>query len=71
MGWLIQAHTMGAIPCWLTSFSPTEKKKTREHILYDCEWYKKSWNPKQETLKDVLTFLEFNPGMFCFQEGIT
>jgi len=25
VGWL--SHTMGVIPCWLTSFPPTEKKK--------------------------------------------
>ena len=24
-----QAHTMGMIPCWITSFPPTEKKKKR------------------------------------------
>jgi len=27
VGWLSQAHTMGAIPCWFTSFPPTKKKK--------------------------------------------
>ena len=27
MGWYSQAYTMGAIPCWLTSFPPTKKKK--------------------------------------------
>jgi len=43
----------------------------RAHILHECVQYKKSWNPKQESLKDILTFLEFNPGAFCFQEGIT
>ena len=45
--------------------------ETREYILYDCEQHKQSWNPKQESLKDVLTFLDSNPGTFCFQEGIT
>ena len=43
--------------------------ETRLHILYDYKQYKKSWNSKQESLKDVLTFLKFNPGIFCFQEG--
>jgi len=42
----------------------------RRHILFECSRYNKSWNPKRESLKDVLTFLEFNPGAFCFQEGI-
>ena len=45
--------------------------KTGRHILFDCVWYNKSWNPKRESLKDVLTFLEFNPGVFCFQESTT
>ena len=27
--------------------------KTRMHILHECVWYKKSWNPKRESLKDV------------------
>ena len=40
----------------------------RMYILHE---YRKSWDPKRESLKDVLTFLEFNPGAFCFQEGIT
>ena len=44
--------------------------ETRRHILYECSWYSKSWNPKRESLKDVLTFLEFNPRAFCFQDGI-
>ena len=45
--------------------------KLRRHIIFECVWYNKSWNPKWESLKDVLTFLEFNPGAFCFQEGVT
>ena len=40
--------------------------KTRRHILFEYPWYKKSWNPKREFLKDILTFLEFNPEAFCF-----
>ena len=27
--------------------------KTRSYILHDCKQYKKSWNPKQESLKDI------------------
>jgi len=45
--------------------------KTRDHIIHDCKRYKQSWNPKQDSLKDILTFLEFNPGTFYFQEDIT
>jgi len=53
-----------ACPC---SKYPIE---TRRHILYECSQYNKSWNLKRESLKDVLTFLELNPGAFCFQDGI-
>ena len=45
--------------------------ETRRHILFEHPQYKKSWNLKRESLEDVLTFLEFNPGAFCFQESIT
>jgi len=45
--------------------------ETRDHILHNCERYQQSWNPKQDSLKDILTFLDSNPGAFCFQEGIT
>jgi len=37
----------------------------RRHILF-----KKSWNPKRESLKDITMFLEFNPGAFCLQDSI-
>ena len=40
--------------------------ETRRHILFEYPQYKKSWNLKRESLEDVLTFLEFNPGAFCF-----
>ena len=42
----------------------------RRHILFECAQSKKSWNSKRKFLKDVLTFLEFNPRAFFFQEGI-
>ena len=42
--------------------------KIRRHILFNCVRYKKSWNLKRESLKDVLIFLEFNPEAFCFQD---
>ena len=45
--------------------------ETRRHILFECSQYKKSWNLKRESLKDVLTFLKFNFEASCFQEGIT
>jgi len=38
----------------------------RRHILFDCARYKKSWNPKRESLKNVLTFLKFNSKISCF-----
>lgn len=43
----------------------------RKHILFKCLRYNKSWNLKMESLKDILTFLEFNSGVFCFCEDIT
>jgi len=43
----------------------------RRYILFECVCYNKSWNPKRKSLKNVLTFLEFNPEAFCFQEDIT
>ena len=48
-------------PC---SIFPIE---TRAYILHGCVWYTKLWNPKWKSLKDILTFLEFNP--FCFQDS--
>jgi len=42
--------------------------KIRKHIMFDCMRYKKSWNSKRKSLKDVLTFLEFNSGAFLFLE---
>jgi len=40
--------------------------KTRRYIMFYCAKYKKSWNPKRKSLKNVLIFLEFNPSAFCF-----
>ena len=45
--------------------------KMKRYILFACVYYKKSWNPKKEFLKDIFTFLEFNPGVFYFQNSIT
>jgi len=45
--------------------------KMRRHILFECLQYKKFWNPKKEFLKNILTFLEFNSGVFYFQKDIT
>ena len=44
--------------------------KIRRYILFEYTRYKKSWNPKRESLKNVLTFLEFNSEAFCFQEDV-
>jgi len=43
--------------------------KTRRYILFECLKYKKSWNLKRESLKDILTFLEFNPRAFCVRHA--
>jgi len=45
--------------------------KTRNRILYSCRHYRKYRNPKRDSLKDITAFLEFNPGVFSFHEGIT
>jgi len=45
--------------------------KTRNHILYNYRGYGKYWNSKRDSLKDIILFLEFNPGVFSFYEGIT
>ena len=45
--------------------------ETRQHSLFNCERFKKSWNPKRESIFDILTFLELNPGAFSFQDSIT
>jgi len=38
----------------------------RRYIFFECPQYKKSYNPKRELLKDIITFLELNSGSFCF-----
>jgi len=40
--------------------------ETKRHIMFDYVRYKKSWNYKRKSLKDVLMFLEFNSNTFCF-----
>ena len=50
---------------------PMQPLETCNHIMYNCKHYQQSWNPKQQSLKDIITFLEFNQSAFCFQEGIT
>jgi len=43
----------------------------RNHILYECRQYRKYWSSKRNSLKDIIAFLEFNPGVFSFHKGIT
>jgi len=45
--------------------------KMRQHLLFNCNRFKKSWNPKREPILDILTFLELNPGAFSFQDSVT
>ena len=40
--------------------------KTRVHILHRCVYYRKYWNPKRESLNNIITFLEFNLEVFWF-----
>ena len=44
----------------------TNHISTGEYILVNCVCYKKSWNPRRKSLKNILTFLEFNSEAFCF-----
>ena len=41
----------------------------RKHILFEYLQYRKFWNPKRESLKDILTFMKFNSRVFCFLRG--
>jgi len=43
----------------------------RRYILFNCVCYRKSWNPRRKSLKNILTFLEFNSEAFCFQDSVT
>jgi len=52
-------------PCDKTTF------ETREHIIFNCPLYDKSWRLIDNTLKFHLTFLELNPRAFCFQDNIS
>ena len=47
VGWFSQAHTMGEIPCWFTSFPPTKKKKKRKKELTYSRW----WPPPDSSKK--------------------
>jgi len=45
--------------------------KTWNHILNSCKQFRNYWNPKRESLKNIIAFLESYPGVFSFHEGIT
>jgi len=45
--------------------------ESRNHILNGCRQFRNYWNPKRDSLKDIIAFLKFNPGVFSFHEGIT
>ena len=38
--------------------------ESKNHILNSCRQFRNYWNPKRDSLKDIITFLEFNPGVF-------
>jgi len=42
----------------------------KRHILVEYLRFKKSWNPKREFLKDIITFLKFNPEAFCLFQSL-
>ena len=45
--------------------------ETRNHILHNYKRYNKYWNSNRKLLKNFIAFLEFNPEVFSFNEGIT
>jgi len=45
--------------------------KLRCHILHECRRYGNYWNLNRKPLKHFVAFLEFNPEVFFFYEGIT
>ena len=45
--------------------------KTRHYILYKCEYHKQSQNLLYSFINDIITFLEFNPRVFSFQNNIS
>jgi len=69
---LISKYHLGFFP--KESFTSPYKDyliELRNHILNSCRQFRKYWNHKRDSLKDIIAFLEFNLGVFSFYRGIT
>ena len=44
--------------------------KTRRHILFDCNRFNGYWNPRRDTLKYFVMFLNANPNAFAFNNSL-
>ena len=45
--------------------------ESRRHILYDCKRSNGCWNPRRDTLKHFVMFLNANPSAFTFQDSFS
>ena len=45
--------------------------ESRRHILYDCKGFNGYWNPRRDTLKHFVMFLNANPSAFAFQDSLS
>ena len=44
--------------------------KSRRYILYDCKRFNGYWNPRKDTLKHFVMFLNANPSAFAFNDSL-
>jgi len=44
--------------------------ETRRHILFDCNRFNGYWNPRRDTLKHFVMFLNTNPNAFAFNDSL-
>ena len=44
--------------------------ESRRHILYDCKRFSRYWNPRRDTLKHFVMFLNANPSAFAFNDSL-
>ena len=44
--------------------------ESRRHILYDCKRFNGYWNPRRDTLKHFVMFLNTNPSAFAFNDSL-
>ena len=44
--------------------------ESRRHILYDCKRFNGYWNPRRDTLKHFVMFLNAHPSAFAFNDSV-